>query len=255
MNSMSDMLASVKNKIVVKKDDIKDPSSSPMLLGKDGEDHINIWESGDTELGQLLSHRSRIPLRHNIFGKFVNIESFWHYIRSKERDDRIRTMGGQKLHAFAKKLTDCRVVNFKAIIMDANWQRVSSNLDLVTNICDSSLPFDCYYVNRHSGVRVRPTFFKWFIQGYEEIRKALKESREPNFQFLLDEKDSTIYQYAIITSESMKKEATMLENKKKQFNKIKMNNKPVHLAMSAEEKEIVVNITKETVEEIVKEDS
>ena len=62
---------------------IKDPSPSPMLWKADGVDHINIWERAETELGCILSHSSRLPFVHSIFGRFGNMEAFWHYIQSE----------------------------------------------------------------------------------------------------------------------------------------------------------------------------
>lgn len=180
-----------------RRDDIKDPSPSPMLWKGDGEDHINIYDHGATELGAILVHNSNLTFVHNIFGKFSNMEAFWHYIQSEERDDRIRTMVGQVLKNFARKLTTTRVTNFRAIIMDANYQRIKQYEPVVAAMKDSTLPFDCYYVNETTGLRTRPVFFPWLVLGFEEIRRALKENREPDFSVLLDRKGSGIYDFAI----------------------------------------------------------
>ena len=179
------------------KDDIKDPSPSPMKLAEDGVDHINTWEQAETEIGKFLAHSSTIPFKHDIFGKFNTMESFWVYIQSEEKDDRIRVMSGRTLKNFSKKLNILRITNFRAIIMDANWQKVKQHKHAMQAIKDSTVPFDCYYINSTSGIRVRPTFFKWLIRGFEEIRKAIKEDREPSFNFLLDKKDTGIYDFVV----------------------------------------------------------
>lgn len=174
--------------------DIRDPIPSPS--GVDGVDHINIWDRGNTELGKLLSHSAALSFVHNIFGRFNTIESFWHYIRSVERDDRIRTMSGLPLKRFSEKLQTVRVRNFKAIIMDANWQKVKQYPILVEELTDSTLPIECYYhYKREDGVRIRPNFSPWLIQGFTEIRNALKENREPNFDFLKDNPNTGIYDF------------------------------------------------------------
>ena len=197
-NSMASKLSALTGRQPPRKtnrDSIKDPSPSPAKCIGDGIDHINIWERSSTELGVALSHSSPLPFVHSVFGKFSCMESFWHYIQSEERDDRLRTLSGKTLRAFAHKLTPARAVNFRAIIMDSNWQRVKHYTVLAAAIKESELPFDCYTEDRHTGLRKRPTFFKWFIRGFEEIRKALKEGREPNFSFLLDKANSGIYDF------------------------------------------------------------
>lgn len=180
-----------------RRDNVKDPSPSPMLWKGDGEDHINIWERAETELGCILSHNSKLPFNHSVFGRFGNMEAFWHYIQSEERDDRIRMMGGQTLKNFSRKLTMTRVGNFRAIIMDGNYQRIKQYEPIVSAITESTLPFDCYYVSPETQLRTRPIFFKWLMMGFEQIRQAIKEKREPNFEFLLDRPGTSIYQFAL----------------------------------------------------------
>lgn len=161
------------------------PMSAPK--GKDGVNHINIYEDGSTDLGRCLAHSTPLKFQHRLFGNFSNIEAFWHYIRSDERDDRIRNMIGKALKDFSKMLHSRRVVNFVAIILDANWQKVNQYPELKEAIKQSDLPFECYSCyKRQDGVKIRPTFSYWLIPGFEEIRKALKENRQPDFTDFLD---------------------------------------------------------------------
>ena len=90
-----------------------------------------------------------------------------------------------------------RVGNFRAIIMDSNYQRIKQYEPIVQAMIESVHPFDCYYVAAESQLRTRPIFFKWLTMGFEEIRSALKQDREPNFNFLLDRQDTDIYQFAV----------------------------------------------------------
>lgn len=187
--------------------DIREPM--PMPTGVDGTDHINIWDKGNTLLGQLLSHSAALSFTHSIFGRFSTVESFWHYIRSVERDDRIRTMSGITLKRFSEKLQTVRVRNFKAIIMDTNWQKIKQYPDLLEELRDSELPIECYYhYKREDGVRIRPNFSPWLILGFVEIRNALKENREPDFNFLKDSHDSGIYDFVKITDKKQNKRET-----------------------------------------------
>lgn len=187
-------------------DTLMDPSPSPMNWKGDGIDHINIWEKGETELGVVLNHSISLPFNHSLLGRFGNMEAFWHYVQSEERDDRIRMMEGYTLKNFARKLTPSRVINFRAIIMDANYQRIKQYEPIVQEMINSTLPFDCYYVHDTTKLRTRPNFFKWLTMGYEEIRKALKENREPDFNFLLEREDSSIYQFLIPQLNTAKKQ-------------------------------------------------
>lgn len=165
-----------------------DPLPNPMTIGEDGVDHINIWEQGETDLGKALAHATNLSFVHSRYGRFSNIESFWHYIRSSERDDRIRTMIGKTLKQFAYKLTPCRVPNFRAIIMNANYQKLVQNPEIIDVLVNTDMPFDCYYIyRREDGIRVRPNSASWIISGFNEIRKAFKEEREPDLSFLRDD--------------------------------------------------------------------
>lgn len=156
-------------------------------IGNDGTDHINIWERAGTDLGVALSHMADLPFTHETYGKFRSIEGFWHYIRSVTRDDRTRMMAGYKAKKFGDSLQPQRIDDFKAIIMDANWQKVKQYAPLLEELKKSTLPFDVYYLfNNDATVRIRPASAFWLIEGFEEMRTALKEGREPDFNFLRD---------------------------------------------------------------------
>lgn len=184
----------------------RDPLPAPSESGVDGEEHINIWEFGATALGRDLSHSGNLPIEHEIFGNFSNMEAFWYYIRSTERDDRIRTMRGRQLKQFAEKLTSVRVPNFCAIIMDSNWQKIKQHPAVLESLKESTLPFDCYFTyKRTDGVRIRPSFSYWLIDGFNEIRAALKEGREPNFDAFKNNKSIGIYDSALNVKQKPKK--------------------------------------------------
>lgn len=168
-------------------DNFKDPTISVDRWVKDGEDHINIWENGETELGKVLSPSVAISFNHSWFGHFETMEGFWHYIQSEERDDRIRNMTGSALKNFARKLSATRIQHFKALIIEANYQKIKKYKQIVESIKESTLPFDMYYTNT-VGLRIRHNYSVWLCAGFEEIRKALKEDRDLDLSTFMDHK-------------------------------------------------------------------
>jgi hypothetical protein len=211
-NSLQDQLKDFKVTPKTRKENsktqFKKPASPPSNWIEDGVDHINILEQAATPIGRFLAHNAKYEFIHEKFGKFKSIECFWYYIQSQERDDRIRLMNGRTLKTFTECLTMHRVDNFRAIIADSNYQKLMQYNFAVQEMRDSTLPFDCYYINE-SGVRIRPTYFRWMLCGFEEIRKAIKEDRAPNFNFLLDVKKSSIYQFVLPSTASTEEEDTV----------------------------------------------
>lgn len=201
-NSINDQLKPFKRRYK------KEPTTPPSNWVEDGVDHINILEQSKTDLGRFLAHNSLYEFRHDKFGKFKTIEAFWYYIQSVERDDRIRVMHGRSLKSFISCLTMQHITNFRAIIMHTNFQKIKQYDFAVKLMKESTLPFDCYYINE-SGVLARPPYFKWLLRGFEELRKAIKEDAEPNLVFLLDSKKSGIYDY-VLPSATLKDEDARL---------------------------------------------
>lgn len=160
------------------------------LIGE-GVDHINIYINGESELGKMLSHSYRMSINHSVFGRFSTMESFWYYIQSEHRNDEFRVLHGSALRKLFRKTPSKTVPSFKAIIMDANWQKIK-HYKLEQMIADTSLPFDIYYIKNDSNLKIRPTFAKWLLAGFEEIRRAIKEDREPDFTFLLDKGNDSL---------------------------------------------------------------
>jgi hypothetical protein len=166
----------------------------------DGVDHLNINKSAKTAVGRMLSHNHPFVFTHSVLGRFDSIESLWYYVQSEERDHRVRTLRGRALKDHARSLTNVRVTNFRAIILDSNWQKIRQHRNLVSLIRASDLPFDCYHPNGH-GALVRPIYTEWLLAGLNEIRSALQDHRTPMFDFLLDVPDSGIYDYINAASE------------------------------------------------------
>ena len=180
---------------------VRDPLPNITSMGEDGVDHINIGSGAATQLGRDLSHNARFPLTHSVFGRFDSMQAFWEYIRSEERDDRLRNLYGERLYRMAKRLHPAKVQNFRAIIMDANYQKIVQHPALAKALAESDKPFDCWYrYNRDNGIQARPGYAHWLIWGFEEIRKALKEEREPNFTELMESRRLGLYGGVVVTA-------------------------------------------------------
>lgn len=164
----------------------------PNFIGEDGDTHILLSNYSKTDIGKAISLEIYWPFQHDMLGMFGTISAFWTYISSYDCDEKIRSLQGSGLHMFSKNIVKNKVVNYKAIVMDACWQRVSKNPEIMEELKLSTLPFDVYYTQGGNGVRARPVYAAWFVEGYEEIRKAIKEDRSPNFMSLINDHSLSI---------------------------------------------------------------
>lgn len=162
-------------------------------IGVDGIDHINVWEHGESSLGRALSSLADLPFTHKTYGKFKSIEGFWHYIRFEDKDDSLRNLKGIAVRRYVQELEAAhpektvRVSDFRAVIADANWQKLKAWPLLLEEFKECQLPLDGYYTRTTNlDLRIRMTSSIWFIPGLVEIRNALIDDREPDFTFLLD---------------------------------------------------------------------
>lgn len=154
--------------------------------GEDGVNHINIYERGTTRLGMMLADEHEQSFVHPEFGPFRSIAGLWHYLKSEDRDDLFRTLLGKRIKMLARdKAKRHTVKDFKYTILMGHWAKVKAKAKIRTEMTASTLPFDYYYIYG-SGLRIRSRNSQWLIAGLEEIRLALKEEREPNFEQFKD---------------------------------------------------------------------
>lgn len=175
--------------------------SHPGFWRKDGEDHINVAVRAETPLGRSLSLDHKRLWTHDILGQFRSLNSVWYFLLAVNRSDAIRHMTEGRLKESIKRNggTGRPPKNFRAIMADAIYQ-YTLQYDFVKNkIKNTDLPFD-WYRTIDSGVRVRFRDTEWLTAAYEEIRAALKASRQPDFTFLLDDRqvepETTLFQIA-----------------------------------------------------------
>lgn len=172
--------------------------------GIDGIDHINIGPGAKSDLGRALNFDTPLKFYHPVFGEFSCTQAFWVYLTSVERDSRCRGMHGKKLNDFARKQTrKPRVLNFKAIIADSIWIKVTKHKELAAAMKATTLPFECYRT-LPSNVRDRTSPAYFIMPALEEIRSALKEDRTPDFSHLIEN-----HEYSL--SDSIRKEAGLYD--------------------------------------------
>lgn len=199
--SLKELLGPIRTKVPHRgnnRDSIYDPYPvNPNTLEGDGVDHINISPYAKTELGKALANEVPLEVRHKVFGKFKSVTGFWYYIKSNERDDRCRKLIGKGLKDFTKGLTLSEVKNFRAIILDTVWMKICQYPAIREELLKSTLPFDCYFEDRRTGVRQRPNYFAWFLSGLNDLRAAVQGGYEPDIRKYLDDRNSEIYEFVL----------------------------------------------------------
>ena len=162
---------------------------------KDGEDHINISRHAQTDLGYRLDFDHPRGFDHPMLGSFRSLNSLFYFLRAKEPNDYIRNVIRGELREFV--FDHCGGVyptfpNYKAVMMHSAYIRIKSLTGYMKTLIDSTLPFD-HYRELASGIRERNETTPWLVAGYEEIRKALKENREPDFSVLMVKREPAMY--------------------------------------------------------------
>lgn len=176
---------------------------SALNLGDDGEDHINFSEHGKTKLGRALCHTTGLPINHPIFGRFKTMLGFWNFILSPNKDDELRTLTGRPLHSLVNRLNrnshskdkndNYHVRNFRAIILNTYYLRVMASPEIKQLLAECDLELDSYYIQSDNGLRMRYRNFKWYIPMLNELRAAVKEEREPDYELFMSDPELSIY--------------------------------------------------------------
>ena len=160
------------------------PFISVLDIGHDGVDHINTTREAQTRLGKLLSMEYCVRFKHPILGKFACMTALWNYVKSEDLNDEIRSMYGRELTNYSRKLrTRPNVPNFYAIILDSTWHKIKQHPEIIELLKrpENQLPFDYHYFDSKMNRPTRPPYFRFLVEGFEEIRKAVIEGIEPDF--------------------------------------------------------------------------
>ncbi len=165
------------------------PYNKPNEFKEEGVDHININAQSKTTIGKVFDPEYIKVIQYPHLGKFSSVLSLWYWCRCPDKDDSVRRMVRGRLKAYAeqRKLYKNHVPNFKALIAQATWLKVKKYpfvLNEIKRLGDIQLL--SYYTVKSSNVRITTKYAEFIIQIGEEIIKAVKEDREPDFDFLVD---------------------------------------------------------------------
>lgn len=232
---------------------------------KDGVDHINVSRRGASQLGKALNLDYVRNWEHKVLGPFRSLNSLWFFLRAKNRSDKIRAIVGTGLRTFVD--SECggfgeHLPNFRAMILDSMYLRILDCPEIKAQMIKSVLPFDSYRENE-SGIRIRYDSTRWIIDGYEIIRKALKEDIEPDFSKIIGKTEVSAEElYLPILKqlirepspeeieELLKKKEAEERRQQKMFNKKQKQQKPKQDTQQAQAQEPAVEATQLSIQDI-----
>lgn len=139
----------------------------------DGVTHINIHWFGNTSLGRSLYRGAGTPFVHPKLGPFNHLEGFWFYISRESHSDDYRRLPPKKIRELAKNDRKIIVADFKTLILEAQYCKISQNETLKKELIENQLPFDYYYFFGESSVPIRVSFHDWFIQQILTVRDRI----------------------------------------------------------------------------------
>ena len=148
----------------------------------DGVTHINIHSRAKTELGKLLSHFAHTPFTHPYIGPFYSMEGFWYFARcgfNEKIGNKLHYLSGFRAKQTGRDLPPIRYEHFKEDILAANYQKIIQHEHIREMMIKSELPFDHYYTFGPNNRCVCPKETGWLVEGFEDIRTALKEGVVP----------------------------------------------------------------------------
>lgn len=168
--------------------------ASPGEWKGEGVDHVCIDRKSTSSLGRVLSTAFESNWTHPVLGYFRSMENLWLFLSVATPHDSLRSMFRKEARQFAiNKLGGLSYYpNTEAMLLDSIYRMVKSRRNTVEELRKSKLPFDIYYVNP-AGIRVRNHTYLWMLGGYEEIRNAIKEDREPDFTPWITHTEQHIY--------------------------------------------------------------
>jgi len=164
--------------------------NSPNKAGKEGVDHINISIQSETRIGKLLDPAYLKAFNYRYVGKFNSVMSMWYWVRSPQLDDNFRRLTGSKLKMYAEtnKVFANYVPNFQAIIAQATWLKIKGYANIIKEIkeLDPNIKLYSYHIVKSSNLRICTNYASMIIEIAEELFKAIREDREPDFSLFAD---------------------------------------------------------------------
>lgn len=158
------------------------------------EDHVNLSVHSKCKLGKLFDPNYIKIINYPYIGKFNSVMSLWYWLNTNGENDKIRKYVGKELFTAVKDKKPYRgnIVNFRAIIGYATWLKVKEYPDLLKELKElpDSISLISYHIDRSNKLRLRTAYSNIIISVAEEIRSALKENRQPNFDKFISNKST-----------------------------------------------------------------
>jgi hypothetical protein len=158
-------------------------------LQEEGVDHINIATASTTQLGRLLGPESTaVGFEHPEHGLFRTTLGYLWWLRDENKAEIFRSGNINRIRLQINSYRRARTLrpnagqNVPFHYLVSMWLRLKSNLAMALLLRDSTVPFDMYYVEKETNVRVRLEDSHWACAVVEECRRALKKRRAPKWQ-------------------------------------------------------------------------
>lgn len=148
-------------------------------IGVEGDDHINMDMSSQLLLGKALDLVTPLPFTDPVLGKFTSIEGFRCYIIHRPLSDEFRNGDVAHLRKARKGLTPTSIQHYKALIMHSIYYRIEQCIPLKEAFIDSTLPFDCYGVDK-SGGKYRRHHTGWLVPFVTILRQKYQSGKPFN---------------------------------------------------------------------------
>lgn len=143
-----------------------------IIEGEDSITHINIFSTGKTILGRLLSNFSYSPFKCED-GEFYSIEGYWYWLQTK--DKRLRFLHGYQAKKLGSSLPKIyEELEFEKKIKKAIICKIKHNKYLIQLLRESYLPFCHYYV--FSKEFRKDAGHDWLIEFISLIRDKIQEN-------------------------------------------------------------------------------
>lgn len=269
--AMADKLSDIKDKVKVRSEpkqngnndqrDARYPAQTkrPLMrkvidLGRDGEDHINVYSNCNTTLGQFFSQSNLSSFIHPFFGSFISRENLYHFLLSVDGDERLRTMKPSLVRHFVHDNGNVLdyYPNLHYHLATALWIQIKNNWGITKIIRKNELPFDAYFTlkHEHNGkynfIPVRPySDVGWIIEIVNIVSSAIKNNVQPNFDHLIDDEAALVRLINRVSFVERKVYVKRPPNKKKPKFKPELKPEIVHNMGAVDTPEDLLELAKE----------
>jgi hypothetical protein len=152
---------------------------------EDGLCHINIYSQGKTLLGRLLSNFAITPITHPLYGKFLCLEGYWHYLATGCCHDEFKILTGHQAKSKSKIIKKVHLDDFEKKFKEGLDLKLKCHRNIYQSLILSYLPFAHYYVYGFGSCQKVIDLSKkyaWLISYFEDYRKLIQEA-DPECQF------------------------------------------------------------------------